>query len=299
MFAAFSTCPSLRARPPIFLRSVSPTCFTCVKRPRISGPTRHTSRTVVMQTTGDRWNSPGSGDYAGYSEGSPIPAEVEAQVRELDTDEIKRELLNCVNGSNRGLSATPLLVETALGLISQLEKRDRAWRSPSTQSDEGRKSSDSDILVGTWRLVFTNALDILSLGLIPFVTIGRIFQNVETGSSPGRYTLYNEVELLPPFTSIATAFGVGASVSRVQVTAEGTAAGADSSRIDIRFVKSRIEGISLLGFDTSKLPKFEVPVNSAVGYVDTTYIDDEMRIARAPPSPNAPNVSNYFVLLRE
>ena len=73
----------------------------------------------------------------------------------------------------------------------------------------------------------------------------------------------------------------------------------DDARVDITFVKSAVEGMLLLGRDMSAFPKLEVPLNSPVGYVETPYIDDTMRIAKSPPTTNAPQNNNYFILLRE
>jgi hypothetical protein len=217
---------------------------------------------------------------------------VDAEVRSVGVPELKRELLNCVNGTDRGFAASGAKRVATLTLVQQLEDAARA--------QPYLPGGDTDALVGTWRLVFTNALDVLSLGVLPFVQVGQIFQNVAAGEVDGEgdYVLENIVELEPILAPITNAFdAIGATKSRVIVTAKGTASA--GTRVDIVFVKSKIEGVSLFGRDTGGFPCLEVPINSPVGYIETTFIDEEMRIAVAPPTPNAPQRANVFVLLRE
>lgn len=50
-------------------------------------------------------------------------------------------------------------------------------RNPNTTPNDGFAEGTS-ILSGEWKLIFTNALDVLSLGLLPGVEVGQIFQNI-------------------------------------------------------------------------------------------------------------------------
>jgi PAP_fibrillin len=230
-------------------------------------------------------------------DGSTV-AELDADVREMDVDELKRDLLNCVNGTNRGFAASAAMRDTALGLVSQLEDATRS--APFSPIKHGSSASrEPDPLVGTWRLVFTNALDVLSLGVLPFVQVGQIYQNVQPGGDNGAdYSIENVVELEPLFAPVTNAFdAIGPSMSRVVVTAKGVAA--SGTRVDITFVQSKIEGVTLFGKDVSGLPKFQFPINSPVGFIKTTFIDEQMRIGVAPPTSNGPQRNNVFVLLRE
>jgi PAP_fibrillin len=224
-------------------------------------------------------------------ENSSTGDDIDADAREVDTETIKSELLNLINGTNRGLDATKDVKRSVLELVKQLDNKGESFAA----------TENPELLCGTWRLIFTNALDILSLSLLPFVRIGPIFQNVEAGDTAGEYTIYNVVDLTPPFEPVLNAFDLlGPSVTRIRVTAKGTTSSFAPQKLDIKFVRSAVEGVSLLGFDVSDLPVLATGIsNSAVGYVDTIFIDNDIRIARAPPTRNAPNDSNYFVLLRE
>lgn len=44
----------------------------------------------------------------------------------------------------------------------------------------------ASILTGEWKLIFTSALDVLSLGLIPGVDVGEIYQNINEDGSEVR-----------------------------------------------------------------------------------------------------------------
>lgn len=218
---------------------------------------------------------------------------IDVEASDVPTSAIKSDLLTLVNGTNRGIAASPRTRDEALALLRELEARGCGWAVP----EDGAE----DALVGTWRLVFTNALDILSLALLP-VALGQIYQNVEKGTGGVDYMLYNEVEVEPLFAPVVNALGVGGrSCSRVRVAAEGRVSGAgrEVPRVDITFVRSALEAMLLFGRDVAGWPKLEVPVNSPVGYIETVFIDDDMRVARSPPTPNAPQRNNYFVLLRE
>lgn len=36
----------------------------------------------------------------------------------------------------------------------------------------------TSLLAGDWTLIFTSALDVLSLGLLPGIDVGQVFQNI-------------------------------------------------------------------------------------------------------------------------
>lgn len=58
-------------------------------------------------------------------------------------------------------------------------------QNPNPTPNDGFAEGTS-ILTGEWKLIFTSALDVLSLGLIPGVQIGQIFQNINEDGSEVR-----------------------------------------------------------------------------------------------------------------
>jgi len=112
-----------------------------------------------------------------------FPSDTEAEVEEdpliqsspssdLARESLKKDFLAAVVSTNRGFSTTSLEKETLMDLIQQLEKRN-----PNPEPLKASELSRSP-LFGEWRLLYTNAIDVLLLGAIPVVQVGRIFQNV-------------------------------------------------------------------------------------------------------------------------
>lgn len=254
-------------------------------RVRFARNARRSPRYVMQVNSPNSISSGDEKDAEANDDSEPI--EVDAEVRDMSLEEIKAELLTATNGTDRGFAASKEARTNILSLVAQLESQDMALSLP----------DDPAPLVGTWRLIFTSALDVLSLGLLPLSRVGNIYQNVETSDKDNELAIYNIVELNPKFAPVLNAFdSIGETVTRITVTATGTLQ--TGSRLDLKFVRSALQGVSILGFDLSSLPKLEVPVNSPVGYVDTTFIDDTMRIAKGPPTPNS-SQPNVFILVKE
>lgn len=139
-------------------------------------------------------------------------------------------------GSNRGLSATKGQRDIIIDLVSQLE----------AANPTPAPNYDLDKLCGTWRLMFTTAFDVLSLGAIPLVQSGEIFQNVRAADqdSPSQLVVDNVVNLQPAADAVLGALGGGSTLELV-VTASGTIV--DQDRVDIAFLSSRFQPKTLLG----------------------------------------------------
>ena len=89
----------------------------------------------------------------------------------------------------------------------------------------------------------------------------------------------------------------GSSVEEVKVTASGKVK--SEKRLDITFEKIALRPKTLVGRDVSEtLPPLTVPLRSPVGFIETTYVDKDIRIARAPRSPHSEKASATFVLVR-
>lgn len=55
-------------------------------------------------------------------------------------------------------------------------------QNPNVAPNQGFADGTS-LLAGEWKLLFTSALDVLSLGLIPGVDVGQVFQNISEDGS--------------------------------------------------------------------------------------------------------------------
>lgn len=110
------------------------------------------------------------------------------------------------------------------------------------------------------------------------------------------YDIENVVLLEPVFAPVTNSF-LGRTVAEIKVFAQGKSK--STTRIDITFVKTALKQKSLLGYDLPiELPPASLRVMSPVGYIETTYLDAELRIARSPPVREK-RKGNVFLLARE
>ncbi|CAM9372398.1 unnamed protein product [Discosporangium mesarthrocarpum] len=85
---------------------------------------------------------------------------------------------------------------------------------------------------------------------------------------------------------------VGSTMAAVKVTADAKLEGV--KRINLTFRRSEYSPQTLLGLDVSTLPPLGINFPQAVsnvGWLDTTYVDEDLRIGRALGG-------NLFVLTR-
>lgn len=217
-------------------------------------------------------------------------ATVDASVHEVPVSDLKCELLAATASTNRGLAASSearIAVET---LVEQLERSDYAQQM-------GDVTQKPPLFTGKWRLIYTNALDVLSLGLLsPVAALGEIYQNVYSASDTSAdFDVENVVELEPFIAPVANKL-IGRTMTRFVVKVTGNIVGVNTVRLTFRSVTVRQElfaGISV----GSRLPALSTPLpGSASGDLETTYVDEDLRISRTA-SGSYPQ--GLFVLFRE
>jgi PAP_fibrillin len=190
----------------------------------------------------------------------------------------KSALLNAIAGTNRGLLANPVQKQAILAAIAQLEDRN-----PTPQP------LSSSRLEGDWRLLYTTSTGILGIDRFPFFNLGQVYQCIRTASAQ----LYNIAEILgPPYlegiVSIAASF-TPSSERRVQVRFERSIVG--SQRLlryqsPAQFIRDIAAGQKFTAVDVQIDPQREQR-----GWLDITYLDDDLRIGRG-------NEGSVFVLTR-
>jgi len=199
-----------------------------------------------------------------------------------DVAALKEQILLSSLGLNRGFSASIKEKDSIIELIDRLE-----LANPNPQPCTSLRTGTSP-LTGEWSLVFTNALDVLSLGLlVPVISVGQVYQNINEDGSE----ITNIVDLQPSTSPFLNFFGKS-TVARLRVQAEGEIE--SDSRISIKFRSTSFEPQSLLGRDATGLPqpKFNIPsARGVAGWIETTYVDETMRVCRAPGN-------SVFVLIR-
>ncbi|CAI5970062.1 unnamed protein product [Closterium sp. NIES-64] len=227
----------------------------------ISGINRKISRSRVRVVAASAVGS-SSGDAAGSSsagiEGAASGGE--------SVKELKQRLLRAVGGTQRGKAASPQQREQILQLIEQLEA---ANPTPSPML--------SPLLAGTWALVYiapteasTNTLDASEEG--PFLARLKpaVFGGVRQKAS---LQIIHPDEGRAENVALFTAWGVD---GELQIDAECKAPEQES----MRGVRSTVR---FLSFKLSLGPlSFTLPLSliSPTGWIDVTYIDEEMRVTR-------------------
>lgn len=214
-------------------------------------------------------------------------------MRPVPTATVKQDLLNAVAGTNRGFIPSEWQAEQIQGHISDLEG-----------TSASSNTLDDTRLFGKWRLLYTDALDVLSLSFLsPVAQVAQINQNIfevaeadRKGERAYDYEIENVVLLEPYFAPVTNAF-MGRTVTELKVLAEGRRMG--DTRIDITFVGSKVRQQSVAGWQVpERLPPVRVALGRPVGWIETTYLDDDLRVGRAPPV-RGNEKGNVFVLIRE
>jgi hypothetical protein len=188
----------------------------------------------------------------------------------------KAALMDAIAGTNRGLLATEAQKQAILAAIANLEDFN-----PTPRPVEA-----GNLLDGNWRLLYTTSKALLNLDRLPLCKLGQIYQciRVETTS------VYNIAEIyglpyLEGLVSIAAKFEP-VSGRRVQVKFERSIIGLQ------RLIEYNSPGTFIQQIEEGrKFPAIDIAVNSdkQQGWLDITYIDNDLRIGRG-------NEGSVFIL---
>ncbi|MCY7323491.1 MAG: PAP/fibrillin family protein [Phormidesmis sp. CAN_BIN36] len=190
----------------------------------------------------------------------------------------KSALLETIAGKNRGLLATEPQKQVILSAIAQLEDRN-----PTPRPIEAL-----DLLEGDWRLVYTTSRGILGIEQVPFLKLGQVYQSIRALEAK----IYNIAEVYGvPFLE-----GIVSVAARFRPISE--------KRVDVKFERSILGLQRLLSYQTpdhfihqiesgQKLAAIDFSLDNRdqQGWLDTTYLDEDMRIGRG-------NEGSVFVLTK-
>jgi len=178
---------------------------------------------------------------------------------------------------DRGYGATTGERDIIDGLVRSL-----AAVNPTMTPAAGIEGSSDIVVRGAWRLIYTSAIDVLSLAANPVSSIGGVYQNVEDDG-----IITNIIDILNPraLSILPPTFKVDSTL-RLKVQTRARERG--SSRVGLVFEKITISPQKFLGNDVSFLPAptIDLPAfNSAASadspaYFDIEYLDDEVLIIR-------------------
>ncbi|NJL40529.1 MAG: fibrillin [Leptolyngbyaceae cyanobacterium SM1_4_3] len=181
-------------------------------------------------------------------------------------------------GKNRGLLTTELDKLAILSVIAQLED----------QNPNPRPLEVSDKLDGNWRLLYTTSQDLLRIDQLPLFKLGQIYQYIRAREA----RIYNVAEVyglpyLEGLISVAARFEP-VSDRRVQVKFERSILGLQrliNYQSAQHFVEAIESGQKFTAID------FNITNRDQQGWLDITYLDDDLRIGRG-------NEGSVFVLTR-
>ncbi|MBD2678963.1 MULTISPECIES: PAP/fibrillin family protein [Nostoc] len=188
----------------------------------------------------------------------------------------KTALIDAIAGTNRGLLATQTQKQAILAAIANLEDFN-----PTPRPVEAK-----ELLDGNWRLLYTTSNALLNLDRLPLCKLGQIYQciRVETTS------VYNIAEIyglpyLEGLISVAAKFQP-VSHRRVEVKFERSIIGLQ------RLIEYNSPGTFIQQIEAGrKFPAIDFAINNnqQQGWLDITYIDNDLRIGRG-------NEGSVFVL---
>ena len=191
----------------------------------------------------------------------------------------KSTLIEIIVGTNRGLLANQQQQQAILAAIANLEDF----------NPTPRPLAATNLLEGNWRLLYTTSKALLKIDRLPFCKLGQIYQCIRVRSN----SVYNIAEIY----GIPSLEGLVSVVAKFEPVSE--------RRVQVKFQRSIIGLQRLIGYTTpgnfiqqiesgdfqNKLA-FDFPIQSEQqGWLDITYIDDNLRIARG-------NEGSVFVLTK-
>lgn len=191
---------------------------------------------------------------------------------------VKTQLLNAIAATNRGLLATEQEKLAILACVASLED----------QNPTPRPLEASQLLDGDWRLLYTTSKGLLNIDRLPLYKLGSIYQCIRVNTK----RVYNIASVygLPYLEGIISVVASFEPVSerRVQVKFERSILGL-SRLVDFKSPSSYIQQIE----SGKKFTAIDFPINSTnqQGWLDITYIDNDLRIGRG-------NEGSVFVLTK-
>ncbi|MDC0834553.1 fibrillin [Leptolyngbya valderiana BDU 20041] len=188
----------------------------------------------------------------------------------------KDELLQAIAGKNRGLLATETDKTAILSAVARLEDRN-----PTPNPIEA-----AELLEGNWRLLYTTSDELLGIDRFPVYNLGQIYQCIRVKDRK----IYNIAELrgipyLEGMVSVAATFQP-TSTRRVDVKFQRFVVGLQrliGYQNPDAFIEAMESGKKFFAVD------FEITPGERSGWLEITYLDEDLRIGRG-------NVGSVFVL---
>ena len=216
---------------------------------------------------------------------------------ELSSD-LKSKLYRLAASYDRGFAATPKARTEANEIIQQLAEINPTENA--AKGIDGGYGDDNVPLKAIWRMIWTTAFDVVSLGASPIAAPSAIYQVI---TDPPIAT--NIIDFIPRAQTFFPSSSVPSSLLRAEVTTRASSRSGAANRVGLVFEGVKLQPIELLGQKVDNLPPLSVDLTwqqglidqvasfvpglenfssdgkdevDAPGYFDVEYLDDELLI---------------------
>lgn len=229
--------------------------------------------------------------------------ETESSDADQKATDLKRQLYQLAASYDRGFGATPKARNEADVIIQQL-----ASLNPTDHSARGIDGDNGELeedvpLKAIWRMVWTSAFDVVSLGASPFAAPSAIYQDI---TSPP--IAINIIDFIPRAQTFFPSSISPPSLLRAEVSTRASSRNGKPDRVGLIFEGLKLQPIELFGQKVDNLPPLSVDFTwsqtlieqladfvpgleslgfgdgkgdaDAPGYFDVEYLDDELLIIR-------------------
>ena len=213
--------------------------------------------------------------------------------------ELKSRLFSFSAVCDRGFASSPSDRNTISNIVTELTNI-----SPSASPSDGlypnNFTSSPCPIEGKWRLVYTTALDVLTLNASPLTLLQGIYQVISSNGSS-----VNVIDLAPRIQSAfpPALIGLGSTL-RLKVFTSAYAR--TPTRVGLKFLSVEVKPITAFGMRTEYLRPLRAPLPQVAlyqanllnevtgpGFFDINYLDDDLLII----SQNAPG--GMFISVRD
>lgn len=234
--------------------------------------------------------------------GSKVTFALESEVVAGERTELKRTLLRLCASYDRGFGASSKARKEVDEIVERLKDINPTPTTAARGIGGESNSPDHDPppLKGIWRMVWTTALDVLSLGASPVALPGAIYQVIEPPVATNIIDFIPRAQALLPRSFPST-------LVRAEVKTRVSPRADTFNRVGLSFEALKLIPVEVLGTKADFLPpltaNFNLPQilnlqnvpgfdpDTSPGYFDVRYLDEEILIIQQ----NAPG--GYFVLL--
>ena len=225
-----------------------------------------------------------------------------------ETSLLKRELYQLAASYDRGFSATPKARKEASDIIDKLSAVNPTENaSRGIDGDASYDKSEDVPLKAIWRMIWTSALDVVSLGASPFAgeiaysfllllsKIICLLTSHETYQFPAPSAIYqvitdppiatNVIDFIPRAQTFFPSSVTPSSLLRAEVSTRASSRQGNANRVGLVFEGVKLQPIELLGQKVDNLPPLSIDLTwqqtlfdqiapYVPGFVSTESLDD-------------------------